>query len=127
MAITRSFGNGFEVQDFTGEINLIPNNWGTIGQLGLFEEISVAEHTVVFDEVDITTALLVDRTRGTRSQQNSDAVRKTHSVPIPHFPLDDAMYVPVSWLVSVRLTRILWKLLARKQLWQVQSMHQMVL
>lgn len=91
MAITRSFGNGFEVQDFTGEINLIPNNWGTIGQIGLFEEIPVAEHTVVFDEIVSTTAVLVDRIRGVRANQNNDAVRKTHTAAIPHFPFDDAI------------------------------------
>ena len=32
--IVRSFGNGFEVTDWTEEVNTIPNQWGTIGQLG---------------------------------------------------------------------------------------------
>jgi uncharacterized iron-regulated protein len=43
MPIVRSFGNNFEVQDWTGEVNTVPNQWGLIGQLGIFREEGVAE------------------------------------------------------------------------------------
>lgn len=89
MAITRSFANGFEVVDWTQEINIIPNQWGTIGQLGLFQEESVAEHVVVFEEINKDGALIVDRVRGDRAQQGKDAVRKLHTFAVPHFPYDD--------------------------------------
>jgi hypothetical protein len=89
MAITRSFNNGFEVQDWTQEINVIPNQWGTIGQLGLFKEESVAEHVVVFEETTKDGALIVDRVRGDRAQQGKDANRKLHTFAVPHFPYDD--------------------------------------
>lgn len=91
MAITRSFNNGFEVVDWTQEINVIPNQWGTIGQLGLFQEESVAEHVVVFEEITKDGALIVDRVRGDRAQVGKDAGRKLHTFAVPHFPYDDAI------------------------------------
>lgn len=89
--IIRSFGNNFEVQDWTQEVNVIPNQWGTIGQLGLFREESVSEHVVVFEEIIKDGALIVDRVRGDRAQVGKDATRKLHTFPVPHFPYDDAI------------------------------------
>ena len=91
MAITRSFNNGFEVVDYTQEINVIPNQWGTIGQLGLFSTESVAEHVVVFEEITKDGALIVDRVRGDRAQVGKDASRKLHTFAVPHFPYDDSI------------------------------------
>lgn len=87
--IVRSFVNGFEVQDWTEEVNVIPNQWGTIAQLGIFSPEPVAEHVVVFEEITKDGALLVDRVRGDRAQQGKDANRKLHTFPVPHFPYDD--------------------------------------
>lgn len=87
--IVRSFGNNWEVQDWTEEVNVIPNQWGTIGQLGLFQEESVAEHVVVFEEITKDGALIVDRVRGDRAQVGKDATRKLHTFAVPHFPYDD--------------------------------------
>lgn len=91
MAITRSFANAFEVQDWTQEINVIPNQWGTIGQMGIFREESVAEHVVVFEEITKDGALIVDRVRGDRATVGKDASRKLHTFAVPHFPYDDAI------------------------------------
>jgi len=87
--IVRSFANGFEVQDWTEEVNVIPNQWGTIGQLGIFREEPIAEHVVVFEETIKDGALLVDRVRGDRGVQGKDASRKLHTFAVPHFPHDD--------------------------------------
>jgi hypothetical protein len=87
--IIRSFANGFEVQDWTEELNVIPNSWGTIGQLGLFADVPVAEHTVTFEEIIKNGALIVDRVRGDRNAMGKDYARKIHSFAVPHFPLDD--------------------------------------
>lgn len=89
--IIRSFGNNFEVQDWTQEINVVPNQWGTIGQMGIFQEESVAEHVVVFEEIIKDGALLVDRVRGDRATQSKGAQRKLHTFAVPHFPHDDAI------------------------------------
>ncbi len=92
--IVRDFGtNGqFSVADWTQELNVIPNQWGTIGQLGIFTEEGVAEHVVQFEEIIKDGALIVDRVRGDRSNQGRDAQRKIHSFSVPHFPMEDAIY-----------------------------------
>lgn len=91
--IVRSFGaNGqFQVQDWTEEVNVIPNQWGTIGRMGLFNEEPVAEHVVVFEEIIKDGAVIVDRVRGDRAQVGKDATRKLHTFAVPHFPYDDAI------------------------------------
>lgn len=87
--IIRSFGNNFEVQDWTEEVNVVPNQWGTIGQMGIFSEEPVAEHVVVFEEITKDGALIVDRVRGDRATQAKGAGRKLHTFAVPHFPHDD--------------------------------------
>lgn len=91
MAITRSFGaNGqFELTDWTQELNIIPNSWGTINALGIFQEESVAEHSVTFEKITKDGALIVDRVRGDRHNVNKDYAREVHSFVVPHFPLSD--------------------------------------
>lgn len=90
--IVRSFGSNYEVQDWTKELNVIPNQWGTINELGIFTNESVAEHVVVFEEVIRDGELIVDRVRGERASVGRDIQRKLHSFPVPHFPYDDAIY-----------------------------------
>ncbi|MDE3023836.1 MAG: major capsid protein [Pseudomonadota bacterium] len=87
--IVRDFGNGFSVADWTDEINVVPNSWGTIGQLNIFEDEPVAENTVIFEEILQSGALIVDRVRGDRGGQGKDYSRKLHSFIVPHFPYDD--------------------------------------
>lgn len=89
--IVRSFANGFEVADYTQELVTVPNQWGTIGGLGLFSTESVAEHTVNFEEIIKDGALIVDRVRGDRATVGKDATRKLHVFAVPHFPYDDAI------------------------------------
>lgn len=89
MSIIRDFGSPFNVVDYTRAINIIPNTWGTIGQLGIFQETSVAEQTVAFQEINKDFGIVLDRVRGDRSNVNKDYSRKIHTFAIPHFPLDD--------------------------------------
>lgn len=87
--IVRSLSNGFELTDWTEEVNVIPNSWGTIGQLGLFQSEPVSEHSVTFEEIIKDGALIVDRVRGDRANVSKDANRKLHVFAVPHFPLSD--------------------------------------
>jgi hypothetical protein len=87
--ITRDFGSPFNVVDFTREVNLIPNTWGTINNLNIFEVNPVAEQVVTFQEIQQGFGLVLDRVRGDRQNQSQDYTRKLHSVPVPHFPLGD--------------------------------------
>lgn len=89
---TRSFGNDFRLDDWTEDLLVVPNIWGTIGELGLFSEEAVTNSTVVFEERNQTISLIGDRVRGERANVSSDDTRKLHSFVVPHFPLDDAMF-----------------------------------
>jgi hypothetical protein len=91
MAITRDFGNPFSVVDYTKEVNIIPNTWGTINSLNIFEVEPVAEQTVTFQEVSKDFGIILDRVRGDRANQNKDYSRKLHTFAVPHFPLDDSI------------------------------------
>jgi hypothetical protein len=89
--IIRSFSNGFQISDWSEELNVVPNEWGTIGQLGLFQEEPVAADNVTFEEIIQDGSLLVDRVRGDRSSVGKDYTRKVHTFAVPHFPLEDAI------------------------------------
>lgn len=93
-------GGQFKMADWTEELNIIPNSWGTIGSMGLFQEESVAASVVQFEEITQNGALIIDRVRGDRSNVGKDYARKMHSFNIPHFPLDD--YISPKDLVGNR-------------------------
>lgn len=89
MAIIRSFNDRFEVIDWSKEVTNIPNTWGTINELGIFNVEPVAEHTIAFQEVTEDFGLIIDRVRGDRANVNKDYTRKIHAFVAPHFPLND--------------------------------------
>ena len=89
MAITRSFTDANKVVDYTPELLIVPQQWGTINQLGIFQEEGVEQYTVTFDEVAESGSLIIDRVRGERGSANTDYTRKTRAWPIPHFPFDE--------------------------------------
>lgn len=92
--LVRSFGASgqFNVTDWTPEIVQIPLQWGTINQLGIFQNEPVAASTVTFEETIKDGALIVDRVRGDRGNVSKDSIRKIHTFAIPHFPLEDSIY-----------------------------------
>jgi len=90
--LVRSFANGFQVQDWTEELNVIPNQWGTIGEFGIFQSEPVQASSVVFEEIVKDGSVIVDRVRGERGNVGKDYTRKLHTFAIPHFPHDDAIY-----------------------------------
>lgn len=89
--ITRSFGaNGqFQVSDYTGEILMIPNQWGILNQSGLFMDEGVESYSVTFEQTTKDGALIVDKVRGERASAGKDSTSKLFSWTIPHFPYDD--------------------------------------
>jgi hypothetical protein len=89
MATIRSFDKPFELVDYTEELLIIPNTWGLMNELNVFENEGVAQHSITVEKIDQTLALITDRTRGERNNVNKDDGRELHSFPIPHFPLDD--------------------------------------
>lgn len=90
--LVRSFANNFMVSDWTEELNVIPNQWGTIGEFGIFQSEPVQASSVVFEEIVKDGSVIVDRVRGERGNVGKDYTRKLHTFAIPHFPHDDAIY-----------------------------------
>lgn len=91
MPITRSYGNAFEITDYTQEIAIVPNSWTLLNDVGLFSEEMLSTHTVTFEEQNKTLGLIADQYRGAKPQANKDDLRKIHSYNIPHFPDVDAV------------------------------------
>ena len=89
MAQIRSFDKPFEVVDLTEELNLIPNTWGLINQLGIFTNEAVTTHTVTVESTAGTLSVIGDTVRGARNTVNNSDTRSIYAFPIPHFPLDD--------------------------------------
>lgn len=89
MATIRSFDQPFELVDYTEELLIIPNTWGLVNQMGIFNNEGVAQHSITVEKMDQTLALITDRVRGERNNMNKDDLRELHSFAIPHFPLDD--------------------------------------
>lgn len=91
MPITRQVARGFDITDWTQELNVIPNQWGTIQSLGIFSDVSVAEHVVTFEEIIKSNGVLIDRVRGDKAPVNGGYARRLHTFAVPHFPIQDSI------------------------------------
>ena len=89
MSNVRSFANPFEIVDRTADINLIPNTWGLVNELGIFAEDSVAQNTITFESTSGTIAVIPDQVRGARNNVNKDDNRIIKAFALTHHPLDD--------------------------------------
>ncbi len=91
MPIIRDFTNPFNIADWTQELLIVPNQYGKIQQMGLFDHESVATNTVTFEQINQSIGLIGDQPRGARNNVSKDYQRLIRSYPVPHFPLDDAI------------------------------------
>ena len=89
MSNVRSFTNVFEIVDRTNDINLIPNTWGLVNELGIFNSESVAQNTITFESSTGTIAVIPDQIRGARNNVNKDDNRIIKAFALTHHPLDD--------------------------------------
>lgn len=92
MTATRGFSNQFEVTDYTQELNIIPNTWGLINELGIFTEEGIASNTVTLESKGGTIAVVGDQRRGTRAQVGKDEVSSLKAFTTTHHPYDDALF-----------------------------------
>ena len=92
MTTSRSFSNQFEVTDYTQELNLIPNTWGLINELGIFSEEGTTQNTVTLESKAGTVAVVNDQKRGTRAQVGKDDVSTIRAFATTHHPYDDALF-----------------------------------
>lgn len=91
MSIIRAFGNNFQVTDWTEELLVVPNQYGMIQQMGLFDVEGIATHTVNFEMINQSIGLIGDKVRGERNNVGKDYTRLIKAYPVPHFPYDDAI------------------------------------
>lgn len=89
--ITRSFGNNFEVQDFTQELAMIPNIRTPLSDLGIFRSESIATTSVTFEQTFGTLGLISDVYRGGSVLANQDETRKLHTYAVPYFKVVDRL------------------------------------
>lgn len=89
MPIIRSFANGFQVQDYTQELKLVPNTWTLLSDSGLFENEFLSTRTVSFEEQNGTLGLVSDIAWGAKPATLDGEIRKLHSYNIGRRGLND--------------------------------------
>lgn len=82
---------GFAMASLTAAINLIPNRYGRLEQLGLFPAKPVRTRQVIIEERNGTLNLLPTQPLGGPSTLNARDKRKLRSFVVPHVPLDDVV------------------------------------
>lgn len=90
MATTRSYGNGFQLVDWTQEILNLDNQAGLIGGLNLFRTQGISQTAVVFDKsMNDTTLLPQVSRRGRETTKGNDRKVETFSLPLAYFKHSD--------------------------------------
>lgn len=84
--------DAFNMVSLTNSINILPNNYGRLRDLGLFPDKGVTTRTMIVEEQNGVLNLLATMPVGSPGQQNRMGKRKVRSFVIPHIPLDDAIY-----------------------------------
>ena len=87
--LTRKLGNGFEVQDWTEELNIIQRPETLLERLGIFRAESVQTTSISFDKRTNKYGLIKDVARGGALMANQDSYAETHAYNIPYFKIID--------------------------------------
>lgn len=82
---------GFAMASLTTAINIIPNRYGRVGQLGLFTDKPVRTRQIVVEEYAGRLNLLPTRPVGSAGTVGERGSRKLRSFIIPHIPHDDVV------------------------------------
>tara|TARA_B100001564_G_C20645205_1_gene674096 strand:+ start:134 stop:1135 length:1002 start_codon:yes stop_codon:yes gene_type:complete len=81
----------FNMASLTDAINILPNNYGRVGQLRLFRPKPVRFRTIAIEENNGILNLLSTQTPGSPGTVGSRGKRKLRSFNIPHIPHDDVV------------------------------------
>lgn len=88
----RSFTDNNSIIEYTQEINLIPNEYGLLNELGLFTKKYIAQPTIQFESKGGSISLIPDTHRGTRHNVNKGEVGRMLTFNTTFHPLDDALF-----------------------------------
>ena len=83
--------NAFQLASLSESLNLLPNRYGRIGQMGLFREKGVPTRTILIEERNGVLSLLPTRPVGSPGTVGESAKRNVRSFAIPHIPHDDVI------------------------------------
>jgi len=83
--------DAFNMVSLTQAINILPNRYGRVGQLGLFTDKGVRTRTVIVEEQNGVLNLLPTLPVGAPGTQNKLGKRIVRTFSVPHIPLDDAI------------------------------------
>jgi hypothetical protein len=82
---------GYDLATMTSAVNLIPNTYGRIRQLGMFQPEGVRTRTIVFDETNGVLTLLQSQAPGSPAPKKKHGKGKLRSFVIPHIPYNDVI------------------------------------
>lgn len=88
----RSFTDNNQIIELTSEINLIPNEYGLLNELGLFTKKYISQPTIQFESKGGTISLIPDAHRGTRHYVNKGEVGRMLTYNTTFHPQDDALF-----------------------------------
>jgi len=82
--------DAFSMANLCAAIDLLPNNYGRVNQLGVFaNEDGITTRTAVVEEQNGILNILQTMPVGAPGQQNKMGKRTVRSFTVPHIPLDD--------------------------------------
>ena len=84
-------GNAFNTMALTSAINILPNQFGLIEQLGLMPPRPTRQTIVAFEEYQGILQLLPSVPRGAPSTVGKRGSRKVRTCAVPHIPHDDVV------------------------------------
>jgi hypothetical protein len=84
---------GYSLAEMTDAINLLPNLYTRVGQMGLFTFEGVTQRSVIIEQYEGVLSLLPSRPWGGPATFGAPEARSMRSFAIPHIPHDDAITV----------------------------------
>lgn len=81
--------DAFNMVSLCAAINILPNMYGRINELGIFADDGITTRTAVVEEENGVLNILKTLPVGAPGNQNKVGKRKVRSFVVPHIPLDD--------------------------------------
>lgn len=82
---------GYSLAEMTEAINILPNLYTRLGQLGLFQFEGVTQRSVIIEQYEGVLSLLPSVPWGAPSTVGGGGTRSMRSFALPHIPHDDAI------------------------------------
>lgn len=83
--------DAFSMANLCAAIDILPNRYGRVNQLGIFGGEGITTRTAIVEERNGVLNLLKTQPVGAPGPQNKIGKRKVRSFVIPHIPLDDVI------------------------------------